>query len=109
MRVLTVGETMVRFGSRGVVIDGETIPPARLVENVVDEVGAGDDFAAGFAYGLLHGWNPRACGRAGNLIAAYAVDGTGDWELLPRLTDVEGELRTIEDWNAREMRSARSR
>jgi 2-dehydro-3-deoxygluconokinase len=87
----------VRVGSRGVVVGGETIPPTRVVENVVDEVGAGDGFAAGFVYGLLRGWSPHACGRAGNLLAAYAVGGTGDWELLPRLSDVEAELRAIAD------------
>ena len=63
----------------------------------MDEVGAGDAFAAGFVYGLLRGWSPRACGRAGNLIAAFAVGGTGDWELLPTLSDVEEELRAIAD------------
>jgi 2-dehydro-3-deoxygluconokinase len=87
----------VRVGSRGVVVDGETIPPPRIVGHVVDEVGAGDAFAAGFAYGLLRRWSPRACGQAGNLIAAFAVGGTGDWELLPTLSDVEGELRAIAD------------
>ncbi len=90
----------VRVGSRGVVIDGETIPPPRIVGHVVDEVGAGDAFAAGFVYGLLHGWSPRACGAAGNLIAAFAVGGTGDWEQLPTSSDVEGELRAIADGDA---------
>jgi 2-dehydro-3-deoxygluconokinase len=85
----------VRVGDRGVVIDGETIPPPRMVDHVVDEVGAGDAFDAGFVYGLLRGWSPRACGQAGNLIAAYAIGGTGDWELLPTLSDVEEELRAI--------------
>ena len=42
-------------------------------------------------------WSPRRCGQAGNLIAAFAVGGTGDWELLPTLSDVEGELRAIAD------------
>ena len=45
-------------GSATVIADGERIevPPARR-EAVVDEVGAGDAFAAGFAFGLLQGWH----------------------------------------------------
>jgi 2-dehydro-3-deoxygluconokinase len=55
---------------------------------VVEEVGAGDAFAAGFAYGILQGWAPADCARAGHVIAAYALAGTGDWETLPRIAEV---------------------
>jgi sugar/nucleoside kinase (ribokinase family) len=58
----------------------------------VDEIGAGDGFAAGFAYGLLQGWEPVACARAGNLIAAHALRGTGDWETFPSFDEVAGDL-----------------
>jgi 2-dehydro-3-deoxygluconokinase len=68
------------------------VPPPRLCE-VRDEVGAGDGFAAGFAYGLLRGWAPTDCARAGNLIAGCALGGTGDWETFPRLAEVEKELQ----------------
>jgi len=85
---------VVRVGADGALVEGEAVPPARVVE-VVDEVGAGDAFAAGFVYGLLQGWAPRACAQAGNLIAAFTLGGTGDWELLPRLDDVAGDLRAI--------------
>ncbi len=84
--------TVIRVGARGAIVDGEVVPPPRRVE-VVDEVGAGDGFAAGFAYGLLQGWRPVDCARAGNLIAAAALGGTGDWETFPRLAEVEVELR----------------
>ena len=83
--------TVLRVGARGAVVDGVTVPPPREVE-VVDEIGAGDAFAAGFAYGLLEGRPPAACAHAGNLLAAHALAGTGDWETLPRLADVAGEL-----------------
>ena len=84
--------TVLRVGSRGAVVDGVTVPPPRAV-SVVDEIGAGDAFAAGFAYGLLEGWEPAACARAGNVLAAHALAGTGDWETLPRLVDVADALR----------------
>jgi 2-dehydro-3-deoxygluconokinase len=96
VRVAGAREAAIRLGARGAAVwdHGEriTVPPLR-VENVVDEIGAGDGFAAGFAYGLLHGFSPRDCARAGNLIAAHALRGTGDWETFPRLEDVAGELR----------------
>jgi 2-dehydro-3-deoxygluconokinase len=64
----------------------DVAPPRR--EEVVDEVGAGDAFAAGFAYGLLQGWEAPDCVRAAHTIAARALRGTGDWETLPRRGDV---------------------
>jgi 2-dehydro-3-deoxygluconokinase len=97
VRALGAGDATVRIGARGAVVweDGERIvvPPARL-EDVVDEIGAGDGFAAGFAYGLLGGRSPADCARAGNVIAAAALRGTGDWETFPKLADVANELRT---------------
>lgn len=83
---------VVRLGERGALVEGEVVPPPRLTR-VVDEIGAGDAFAAGFAYGLLRGWSPRDCARAGNVLASYALVGTGDWETAPRLAEVEAELR----------------
>ena len=68
---------------------GERIEvPAPGRETVVDEVGAGDAFAAGFAYGLLRGRPPRAAVEAAHAVAAWALRGTGDWETLPRRRDV---------------------
>ena len=51
---------------------------------VVDEVGAGDAFAAGFALGLLEGREREDCVRLGDVVAVGALQGTGDWETLPR-------------------------
>ena len=90
------GHAAVRVGARGCLVEegGETfeVPPDRPT-TVLDEVGAGDAFAAGFAYGLLQGWSPTDCARAANAIAAAALTGTGDWETLPLLHQVERELQ----------------
>ena len=85
--------SVVRVGARGASVDGVEVPPPRTA-TVVDEVGAGDAFAAGFVYGLLQGWDPPDCARAGNVIAAGALAGTGDWETLPRLEDVRADLES---------------
>jgi 2-dehydro-3-deoxygluconokinase len=87
--------SVIRLGDRGAVVDGEIVPPTRSVD-VVDEVGAGDAFAAGFAFGLLRGWAPPTCVRAANLLAAHALAGTGDWETLPRLDDIRDDLAALE-------------
>ena len=92
--------SVVRLGPRGALVTGEEVPPASIV-TVVDEVGAGDAFAAGFAYGLLQGWPLRRCARAGN-VAAAALGGLGDSESLPRLEEFERALARAEqeDFNA---------
>jgi 2-dehydro-3-deoxygluconokinase len=71
----------------GAVVDGVEVAPPRR-EDVVDEVGAGDAFAAGFAYALLQGRSARAAVEAAHAVAAWALRGTGDWETLPRLREV---------------------
>jgi 2-dehydro-3-deoxygluconokinase len=84
-------DAVVRVGAEGCLVDGEVVPPAR-VATVRDEIGAGDGFAAGFAWGLLRGLAPLDCARAANTVAAAALAGTGDWETFPTLLDVEHEL-----------------
>ena len=83
--------SVIRVGARGAIVEGVEVPPPRAA-SVVDEVGAGDAFAAGFVYGLLNGWSPTECARAGNVIAAGPLAGTGDWETLPRLEEVHADL-----------------
>lgn len=89
-------DAVVRVGARGALVraDGalREVPPPRVVE-VRDEIGAGDAFAAGFAWGLLQGRGPAECAATGNVVAAAALAGTGDWETLPHLADVADDLR----------------
>jgi len=55
---------------RGPEVQGvPTTPAARLI----DTTGAGDQFAAGFLYGLTHGKSLADCGRLGNLAAGEAI------------------------------------
>ena len=91
LRARGVPGAVVRLGARGALVASgssvEEVAP-RATEAVVDEIGAGDAFAAGFAYGVLQGWEPAAATRAAHVIAAAALRGTGDWETLPRLDEV---------------------
>jgi 2-dehydro-3-deoxygluconokinase len=91
------GAAVVRVGARGAIVRDSSgitteVPSVREV-TVLDEIGAGDAFAAGFAFGLLQGWRPPDCARIGNILAAFALEGTGDWETLPRLTEIVDQLR----------------
>ncbi len=81
-------DAVVRLGDRGAYVSGEEISPER-VATVVDEVGAGDAFDAGFAYGCVQDWTPAECARFGNRLAAEVLAGTGDWETLPRLDQID--------------------
>lgn len=93
-----VQEAVVRARSPGTFLrvhGHPTVVPPPAVAAVVDEIGAGDGFAAGFIFGLLQGWSPAECVRAGNLVAVRALAGTGDWETLPYLTEIRVELEAL--------------
>jgi 2-dehydro-3-deoxygluconokinase len=99
-----VRRAVVRVGAEGAFVrDGDDlakVAPDRL-EEVLDEIGAGDGFAAGFVYGLIKGWPPVDCARAGHLIAARALRGTGDWDTFPYLDEVEHILEPSGDPSGR--------
>jgi 2-dehydro-3-deoxygluconokinase len=76
---------IIKLGTEGsllVTADGAVRQPA-LPASVVDPVGAGDAFAAGFLAGRLHGADPVGCLRQAAQVAAVAVATEGDWEGLP--------------------------
>lgn len=85
----------IRTGRDGALVsDGRllhAVRPSRLT-TVIDDVGAGDGFAAGFVYGLRHGWDPSRCAHAGNTVARTALSGPGDWEAYPRAESFLAEM-----------------
>jgi sugar/nucleoside kinase (ribokinase family) len=63
-----------------VVVSGDDEPiivDAASAREVVDTTGAGDQYAAGFLYGLTHGHDLRTCGRLGALAAAEVISHLG--------------------------------
>jgi 2-dehydro-3-deoxygluconokinase len=60
----------------------ETFVPSLTVD-VVEPVGAGDAFAAGFLSGLLRGWEPSASLRLGHVMAAFSMQDVSDAPELP--------------------------
>lgn len=55
----------------------EHVIAAAPVARVVDTTGAGDQFAAGFLYGMTHGKGLADCGRLGALAAAEVISHYG--------------------------------
>jgi sugar/nucleoside kinase (ribokinase family) len=61
-----------------IVTNAETFHvPAFAVEKVVDTTGAGDQYAAGFMFGLARGRSLPDCGRLGSLAAAEVISHYG--------------------------------
>ncbi|WP_026923602.1 sugar kinase [Glycomyces arizonensis] len=79
------GTLVVKDGGEGVTcFEGEErhYSPADPVE-IIEPVGAGDAFAAGFLYGRLKGASPDGCMRLGHRLAAGALQTTGDLAAPP--------------------------
>ncbi|HEV2427005.1 MAG TPA: adenosine kinase [Acidimicrobiales bacterium] len=71
---------VVTRGSRGadvLTVDGVVSVPAREVEVVVDQNGAGDMFASGFLYGLALGADPVEAADLGSLCAGEIIKHLG--------------------------------
>ncbi|MGG2198084.1 sugar kinase [Paenibacillus validus] len=66
--------------------------PYFKAERIVDTVGAGDGFCAGFIAGLLKNYSLAEAVRLGNLIGCMVVQNEGDWEGIPTWEQVEAFL-----------------
>ncbi|GGB31941.1 sugar kinase [Virgibacillus dakarensis] len=83
---------VVKLGSKGAYFSTKKdsgYVPGYTVENVVDTVGAGDGFAAGFISGLLRGWNCYDSVRLGNNVGACALNVEGDFEGYPYWEEID--------------------
>jgi 2-dehydro-3-deoxygluconokinase len=79
-------------GALGVTSDERVRAPGVKLERIVDPVGAGDGFAAGFMAGQLRGLSLVESLRIGNVVGAFATTVVGDVEGLPSWREVQ-ELR----------------
>lgn len=62
------------------------------VKEVVDPIGAGDGFCAGYLAAIIRGQSQLEAVRLGSLIGSLVVQGYGDWESIPPLDVVEAKL-----------------
>ncbi|WP_127529809.1 sugar kinase [Paenibacillus kobensis] len=66
--------------------------PFYPADNVVDTVGAGDGFCAGFLAGIVKGMTPIEAVRLASVTGSLAVQMRGDWEALPTWEVAAGRL-----------------
>jgi 2-dehydro-3-deoxygluconokinase len=89
------GRAIVKLGERGAVasIDGELFTVAPVPVLVVDPVGAGDAFAAGYLAATIHRLDTQTALQWAALMGAWSVATHGDWQGLPS----RAELSTLQD------------
>ncbi len=92
LRTMGVGRIGLKLGAQGAQAADRTdtflIPPVQV--RVVDTVGAGDAFNAGFLAGVIEGRSVEVCGHMGALMGAMAVSSYGDVEGLPNRKAFDG-------------------
>jgi 2-dehydro-3-deoxygluconokinase len=84
-------EVVLKRGAEGAatVLAEETVESPGFVVEVVDTVGAGDAFVAGYLSGLLEGSGVAARLHRANVCGAMLCMTPGDWESSPTLREVE--------------------
>lgn len=83
---------VLKVGAKGAyyfTADESKLVPGFEVKNVVDPVGAGDGFAAGFTSGLLDGLSYEKAVQRGNAVGAMVTMVNGDIEGLPEKHEVD--------------------
>ncbi|MGW7348582.1 sugar kinase [Streptomyces sp. NPDC054854] len=84
-------EAVLKLGARGAVAvtrGGEAVQDI-LPVTLVDPIGAGDAFVAGYLAGLLDGTDLPGRLLLAATCGAFAVAGAGDWEGLPRRAELD--------------------
>jgi len=76
---------VVKLGAQGAVaaVRGPSVRAPAVPVRVVDSVGAGDAFVAGYLTAVLDGAPAFECLRTACAVGAFAVTVPGDWEGLP--------------------------
>lgn len=92
---------VVKEGARGSCIywpDGRHTHAAPFAIEVLNVLGAGDAFAAGFLYAYLRDWPLERCARFGNATGAIVVTRHGCANFMPTLDEVEAFVRERGGW-----------
>ncbi len=86
---LKVETVAIKLGENGAlgISQGKKIRVASIPVNVVDTVGAGDTFNAGFLYGYLHGWQLEKSLRLAVVCGALSTRAAGGTAAQPTLSE----------------------
>ncbi|MCM3412728.1 sugar kinase [Metabacillus litoralis] len=101
-KLLGISYVAIKKGDKGSIgyhdgkfVDAPPVPPKK----VVDTVGAGDGFDAGFVYGVIQNWSLDRILQFANTVGSMVVGVSGDNEGLPYLEDIQirlGEKEFVE-------------
>lgn len=80
-----VSQLVITRGARGATVwhEGRAHDATAVAVTVLDTIGAGDAFTAGYLSGVLDGLGPAVALHRGTVTGAFAVACVGDWEGLP--------------------------
>ena len=94
-----VRQVVIKLGASGAVAASESAIEARAAHpvSVVDTVGAGDAFVAGWLAEMARGAGVESCLEVATACGALACTGHGDWESAPTREDLAGLARIDED------------
>lgn len=89
---------VIKLGARGALAltNNQAVAAAPDPIEVVDPVGAGDAFVAGYLSGLVRGASPTECLRRGNQLGAAVCLVPGDWEGLPTQEELD-HLNSVQE------------
>jgi 2-dehydro-3-deoxygluconokinase len=90
-RDIGADEVVVKLGADGAFVASDAVTeqvPGYEVERVVDPIGAGDGFAAGYLSGRLDNLDPVRATERANAVGALATTVTGDIEGLPTRSEL---------------------
>ena len=93
------GQLTITLGSAGsvTVSDNKIIRTPAYKVDTVDTTGAGDVFHAGYAYGVMRGWDIERTVRFASVVAALSCRGLGGRASLPGLSEA---LSAYDDFSA---------
>lgn len=89
--------TVVKDGEKGshaLSDQGAEFAPSFGLRQMVDPIGAGDAYAAGFLSAYLSGFSVGDCLRHGNAAGAIVCQAEGDWEGLPTRGELDEFLQS---------------
>ena len=89
-----VEATVIKLGKDGAlgISKGQRVQLKSIPVNVVDTVGAGDSFDAGFIYGYLNGWEFEKSLRLACVCGALSTQAAGGTTAQPTLEEALGFL-----------------
>ncbi|NMO95984.1 sugar kinase [Paenibacillus lemnae] len=93
LRKLNAVTVVKSYNDGNVIVEQDNLitVPFHKVDDVVDTVGAGDGFCAGFLAGISKGYSTEEALQLAVLTGAMVIQAIGDWEALPTWEEVEQE------------------